>query len=54
MKKVWMAAAAMVAVSAALPAAALAQDARTVIANASKAMGADGLNSIVLNGSGAN
>jgi glyoxylase-like metal-dependent hydrolase (beta-lactamase superfamily II) len=54
MKKVWMAAAAVVAMSAALPAAAVAQDAKTVIANASKAMGADGLNSIALNGSGAN
>jgi glyoxylase-like metal-dependent hydrolase (beta-lactamase superfamily II) len=36
------------------PVAAGAQDAKTVIANASKAMGADGLNSIALNGSGAN
>jgi len=55
MRKTWMAAAAVIAMSAALlPAVAGAQDAKTVIANASKAMGADGLNSIVLNGSGAN
>ena len=55
MRKTWMAAAAVVAMSAALlPAVARAQDAKTVVANASKAMGADGLNSIMLNGSGAN
>ena len=51
MKKAWIAAVALVAL---LPAAAVAQDAKTVIANASKAMGADGLNSIVFYGSGAN
>jgi glyoxylase-like metal-dependent hydrolase (beta-lactamase superfamily II) len=50
-----MAGAAVVAMSVAwMPAVAGAQDARTVIANASKAMGADGLNSIMMNGSGAN
>ena len=37
-----------------LPVTALAQDAKTVIANASKAMGVDGLNSIMFYGSGAN
>jgi glyoxylase-like metal-dependent hydrolase (beta-lactamase superfamily II) len=46
-----MAAAALAAL---MPATAAAQDAKAVIANASKAMGADGLNSIVMNGSGAN
>src|SRR6188474_3886238 len=51
MKKVWIAAAALVAL---LPVTALAQDAKTVIANASKAMGVDGLNSITFYGSGAN
>jgi len=51
MKKVWIAAAALVAL---LPVTALAQDAKTVIANASKAMGVDGLNSIMFYGSGAN
>ena len=51
MKKAWIAAAALVAL---LPATALAQDAKTVIANASKAMGVDGLNSITFYGSGAN
>jgi glyoxylase-like metal-dependent hydrolase (beta-lactamase superfamily II) len=51
----WMAAAAVVGISAAvLPAVARAQDAKTVVANASKAMGADGLNSIMVQGSGAN
>jgi glyoxylase-like metal-dependent hydrolase (beta-lactamase superfamily II) len=55
MRQTWMAAAAVVGMSAAaLPAAARAQDAKTVVANASKAMGADGLNSIMLQGSGAN
>jgi len=45
MRKTWMAAAAVVGMSAAvLPAVARAQDAKTVVANASKAMGADGLN----------
>jgi glyoxylase-like metal-dependent hydrolase (beta-lactamase superfamily II) len=42
------------AVAVLFPAAAGAQDAKTVIANASKAMGADGVNSIVVYGSGAN
>jgi len=51
MKNAWIAAVALVAL---LPAAAVAQDAKTVIASASKAMGADGLNSIVVYGSGAN
>ena len=51
MTKGLIAAAALVAL---LPASALAQDAKAVIANASKAMGADGLNSIYFNGSGAN
>jgi hypothetical protein len=51
MRNTWIAAVAMVAL---VPAMAGAQDAKTVIANASKAMGADGVNSIVVYGSGAN
>jgi glyoxylase-like metal-dependent hydrolase (beta-lactamase superfamily II) len=55
MRHTWIAAGLIVAMPALmLPVAAGAQDARTVIANASKAMGADGLNSIALNGTGAN
>jgi hypothetical protein len=43
MKRAWIVAAAFVAL---LPVAARAQDAKTVVANASKAMGVDNLNSI--------
>jgi glyoxylase-like metal-dependent hydrolase (beta-lactamase superfamily II) len=51
MRNAWIAAVAMVAL---VPAVAGAQDAKTVVANASKAMGADGVNSIMVYGSGAN
>ncbi len=51
MKRAWIVAAAFVAL---LPVAAGAQDAKTVVANASKAMGVDSLNSIRFYGSGAN
>src|SRR6188474_1290243 len=51
MKNAWILVAAFVAL---LPAMAQGQDAKTVVANASKAMGADGLNSIKIYGSGAN
>jgi glyoxylase-like metal-dependent hydrolase (beta-lactamase superfamily II) len=51
MKRAWISAAALALL---LPVTAAAQDARTVIANASKAMGADGLTSIMFYGSGAN
>jgi glyoxylase-like metal-dependent hydrolase (beta-lactamase superfamily II) len=51
MKNAWIVAAALAVL---LPGAAAAQDAKAVIANASKAMGIDGLNSIMFYGSGAN
>ena len=55
MKQAWIAAGLIVAIGgAAFPVAAGAQDAKSVIANASKTMGADGLNSIMVYGSGAN
>ena len=55
MKHTWIAAGLIVAVPALLiPVAAGAQDAKTVVANASKTMGADGLRSIVVYGAGAN
>jgi glyoxylase-like metal-dependent hydrolase (beta-lactamase superfamily II) len=55
MRKAWSAVGIVVALGVALlPAAAGAQDAKTVVANAAKAMGAEGLNSIMVYGSGAN
>jgi hypothetical protein len=51
MRNAWIAPVAIVAL---VPAVAGAQDAKTVVANASKAMGADGVNSIMVYGSGAN
>lgn len=55
MRHTWIAAGLIVALPALMvPVAAGAQDARTVVANASKTMGADGLNSIVVYGAGAN
>src|SRR5256885_810559 len=50
----WIGAIATVALLAATPAAQDARDAKSVIGNASKAMGVDGLNSVTFYGAGAN